>query len=258
MPDIPNREELERELAKKLARLFSGFSGHLLEILEGRNFQDIPESVWAQLTREERAILLPFLEKLALASADLLMTEIPMGISWELVNEAAANWARNYSTLLVGQIDKTSRGMIATQIRNSIAAFFEEGLTWGELVRRLQDDPALSKLFGKDVRDRLGRVFGPTRAEMIAVTEVTRAAAEGELITVSQLNRDGIAMIAKWNTRNDELVCPKCGPLNQVYATRYDADRRPYWTHPTTGVENGPPPRHPRCRCTKSWELPKL
>ena len=51
MPDIPNRDELERELARRLARLFSSFSGHLLELLDemGWSSEDIPAAVWAGL-----------------------------------------------------------------------------------------------------------------------------------------------------------------------------------------------------------------
>ena len=98
MPDIPDRDAQEKELARRLARLFSAFSGHLLETLEDVSFNvsDIPEAVWKELTASEIAVLLPFLEKLALASADLLIREVPIGIEWGLAHQAAADWARRY------------------------------------------------------------------------------------------------------------------------------------------------------------------
>ena len=257
MPDIPNRSALEAELARKLARLFSSFSGHLLEVLEdvGYNVNNIPESVWATLTQQEKAVLLPFLERVALASAEVLLETIPISVAdWALVNEAAANWARSYSTFLVGQIDRTSRRAIAASIRNSIAAYFEEGLTMGELVSRLEADPKLKQLFTKDIRDKLGRIFGPTRAELISVTEVTRAAYEGELGVVESIMRDGIPMIATWNTNYDDLVCPICRPLNGRKADGYTSTRRPYWIHPETGMRYEIP-AHPRGRCWANWEI---
>lgn len=246
MPPVPNRDELERELARKLGRLFSGFAGHLLEILDqyGFDVNRIPTSVWAGLTQEEKTILIPFLERVALESAEQLIASTNIGVDWALVNQAAADWARSYSTLLAGQIESTSRGAIASSIRNSIASFFEEGLSFDQLTARLEADPNLAKLFTRDVRDKLGRVYGPNRAEMIARTEVTRASVEGQRFTALEYEKLGITMVEVWQTRNDEIVCPICGPRHGKKEgdgwTRYDG-----------------PPAHPRCRCWVNREYKK-
>lgn len=246
MPPVPNRDELERELARKLGRLFSGFAGHLLEILDqyGFDVNRIPASVWAGLTQEEKTILIPFLERVALESAEQLIASTNIGVDWALVNQAAADWARSYSTLLAGQIESTSRGAIASSIRNSIASFFEEGLSFDQLTARLEADPNLAKLFTRDVRDKLGRVYGPNRAEMIARTEVTRASVEGQRFTALEYEKLGITMVEVWQTRNDEIVCPICGPRHGKKEgdgwTRYDG-----------------PPAHPRCRCWVNREYKK-
>jgi SPP1 gp7 family putative phage head morphogenesis protein len=87
-----------------------------------------------------------------------------------------------------------------------------------------------------DLRGRLGRIYSPVRAEMIAVTEVTRAAAEGERATVREIEKEGIRMVEVWQTNNDSLVCPICGP-------RHGKKVGDGWS------KNDGPPAHPRCRC---------
>ena len=236
---VPDRDELERKYGREIARLFKGMSGHMMELLEQHNFDinQIPADIWAGFTSQEKAVLLPFLENVSLASAERLIDSLPIGVDWGLVNQGAADWARSYSTLLAGQIDHTTREWIANSIRTSIASFFEDGLTMGELIGRMESDPALAKLFTSDVRDRLGRVYGPKRAEMIAVTEVTRAAVEGQRLVIRELNKQGVQMIPIWLTKNDELVCSICGP-------RHDKP-----------IEDGfYPPAHPRCRCDVGYE----
>ena len=250
MADIPDRDELEKKLAKELGRLFHGVSGHLLELLKEYNFDidSIPLSLWAGITQEEKAVLLPFLERVATASAERLIETTGIGIEWDIVNQGAADWARSYSTLLAGQIDATSRDLIATNIRNSIATYFEEGLTMGQLQDKLNADPSLAELFTKDVRDRLGRVYGPVRAEMIAVTEVTNASMQGEGVIVDELSKQGIQMIETWETNRDSLVCSTCRPRHGV--ERGKGEGAAYW------IIRGA--AHPRCRCWINSKLPKV
>jgi len=83
-------------------------------------------------------------------------------------------------------------------------------------------------------------IGSPIRAEMIAVTEVTRAASEGEQAVARELARQGIIMTPFWNTNRDELVCPICEPRNNQEIT-----------------DGMFPPAHPRCRCWVNYELPK-
>ena len=81
---------------------------------------------------------------------------------------------------------------------------------------------------------------------MIARTEVTRAAVEGERALVKETNdivsQHGIdPMVPIWQTRNDEIVCPICGPKHNKE------------------IKDGEyPPAHPRCRCWVTHRLPKM
>ena len=95
------------------------------------------------------------------------------------------------------------------------------------------------------MRDRFGSIFGPKRAEGIAVTEITRAAAEGARATARELKIEGIEMVEVWQTNNDAIVqeCPICWP-------RHGKKEGSNWTR-----DQGPP-GHIRCRCWLSHELP--
>jgi SPP1 gp7 family putative phage head morphogenesis protein len=82
----------------------------------------------------------------------------------------------------------------------------------------------------------LANTFGRSRAETIAVTEVTRAAAEGGRLYQQQLQQAGFTFDRIWRTSNDERVCPVCGPL--------DGKPEAEWG----GLDS--PPAHPNCRCS--------
>ena len=77
--------------------------------------------------------------------------------------------------------------------------------------------------------------FTDSRAERIAATETTNAAVDGA--ELGAVLTDGLSAKDTWFTRNDDRVCPICGPLH--------AKKRTVW-----GAEfpNGPP-AHPNCRC---------
>jgi hypothetical protein len=79
---------------------------------------------------------------------------------------------------------------------------------------------------------------------MIAITEVTRAAAEGERATVREIAKEGIKMVEVWQTKNDEIVCTICGP-------RHGKKVGDGWSR------NDGPPAHPRCRCWINHEFEK-
>lgn len=244
---LADRDSPERKLARAQAKLFKEFGAASFDALEkvGWNAADLPAEFWAGITQKEKALLLPYLEELSLISADALMLEMGVGVEWGLVNTAAAEWARSYSAILAGQIEQSSRKAIADGVRNSIAAFFEDGLTFGELQQRLKQDKVLRGLFTNDVKDKLGRVYGPRRAAMIARTEVTRAAAQGELMLVNQYKQDGIQMRQFWLTRLDELMCEICKPRHEIEQGK--GEGAAYW--------QDPPPAHVNCRCGIRHEM---
>ena len=219
MPDLENRDELEKQLARKLGKLQRAQLARLLELLgDPPNINNVPPEFWTEAGEELTRVVLPFSERLYLEAAEQMLASVPIGVDWGLINEAASNWARTYAYDLIKGINENTKKAVQT----AISTFFERGQTMGEL------------------RDRLSRIYSPVRAEMIAQTEVTRAAVQGELSIVRELAKQGIQMVTIWQTSNDEIVCPICGP-------RHDKKKGDGW--------NDPPPAHPRCRCWVNHEF---
>lgn len=136
------------------------------------------------------------------------------------IHESALRATRDMETEWWNKIERTSRD----SLRTTLTLWQEEGL---------------GKRGLPDLIDAIKPIFGPERAERIAVTEVTRAFALGEDLAYAQ---DETVAGWIWSTAEDEFVCPKCGPLNNHI-------------YPKGG---GPEmPLHPRCRCAKmpaDWE----
>ena len=237
MADVINRDSLEAELARRFSRLSSKHRKELMILLGNPpSYANVPMSFWQKITSDLNGSFAPILTDIFMDQAEYLVSTLPIGVDWGLVNQRAIQWAQQYTYDLVSGITGTTQQVI----RESVSRFFEQSMTQGDLEKMI------------------GRAFGPVRSEMIAVTEVTRAASEAEIMVSEQLADEGVKMIAVWKTRNDERVCPICGPLNEKRADGYTGKRRPYWNNPATGDRLEKPPAHPRCRCSMGWELPKI
>jgi len=164
-------------------------------------------------------ILFPLFRDAAVASALSSYTElagmVDLGLSWDVVNTAAISWAEQYTEDVVNQISQTS-----------MTAFLNNYEEWV-----LSGDP-ISALI-----ETLEPYYGEIRAEMVAITEVTRAYASGN-IAAWQLT----GMVTGFNvqTAEDDVVCPIC------------EEERDRGVHELT---DDPPPYHVRCRC---WLTPVL
>jgi len=142
------------------------------------------------------------------------------GIDWELANVHAVQWAGDHAGNLVRDITRTTK----ERLRREVSQFADSGETFQQFSRRLAQSG----------------LFSPERARMIAVTEVTSAFAQGNMIAWKE---SGVTEGKEWNTANDELVCPICGPLDGKQV-KLDGEF-------TGGF--AAPPAHPRCRC---WITP--
>lgn len=176
----------------------SAFWGHEVEILHKVLFPLVRESVQDGVE-----------EGLGHLSADI-------AIDWNLVNSRVVTFAEGYAFTL------------ATQITGTTEKVFQEAYSeWIASGAPLQD-----------LIDELAPMFGGVRAEMIAVTEVTRLFAEGNILGWAE---SGVVWGKQWMTSEDELVCPICAPLGdeepvQLLSSGFG-----------TGMSS--PPAHVRCRC---------
>jgi hypothetical protein len=151
---------------------------------------------------------------------------------WLLVNEEAVNWVDTYYTSedagdfgSVPNLNVTSRQQVAEALQRwqlGDLGSLEDGLP--QLIRELTP------------------IFGRARAEKIAITEVSRVFAQSELFAA---RANPFIVYVMWQTAEDELVCPICGPrANRVVGKEEDGFR--VESDSTVGY----PPAHVRCRCS--------
>jgi len=219
--DVLNREELERKLARVVGRDLRKELDKLLGYLgDPPRLANVPNEYWQNGWREIQGDVEPLMMDIFLMQAEGLMAEIAIGVNWDMVNVTASNWARQHTEQILKELFDTRYD----HLNEIIPRFYEEGWNLGRL------------------REDLERYYSPVRADMIAVTETTRAAVEGERAIVERLQKEsGIAMVPVWQTANDERVCPICGPKHDKPIT-----------------DGQYPPAHPRCRCWVVYELPEV
>jgi len=173
--------------------------------------------------------LIPVILRLYVSGAqegeDLLPANLRALLDWDKFNRRAVDWLDQYKLDWIFNINETTR-------RDTIKA----------IQRWMDSGEKLDVLKAK-----LAPLYGEARAGRIAVTEVTRVYAEGN---EAAWKATDLVQGRRWNTGNDELVCPICAPLNGVVS--------PFgypFVHPETRETYNNPPAHVNCRC---FETPVL
>ena len=230
--DFTQRDEWEARIAERLGRLSEQQRREIMRLLgDPPDIGKVTPAYWTQHAQELQGVL-GSLEDVFLQSAANYLADNPaLGVDWTLVNRNATDWARGYWNA-GGMPDPMYPGALVARFTENhkrelgdlIARFYEEGWNIGKL------------------RERLVNVFGPVWSEMVATTEVTRAAVQGERTIIAELEKLGVTMREVWQTRNDEMVCPICGP-------RHGKPSGDGWT------QYDGPPAHPRCRCWIGHEM---
>jgi len=170
---------------------------------------------------ELRAAVQPELSALMVDNALRLSVEVGIGFDPAIINTEALRWAREYSYDLVRGLTDTTR----RQLQEAVTSFVQTpGMTIG------------------DIESLIEPAFGPVRAEMIAVTETTRAysMATNEMAELLRVETPELAVTKVWNTMMDEYVCQICGPIEGAPEGVWVRD-----------FPSGPP-AHVNCRCSTS------
>jgi hypothetical protein len=219
--DVINRDELERKLARVVGRDLRAELSKLMDYLgDPPSLTNVPNEYWSNGWRDIRKDVEPILADIYLGQAQGMMAEIGIGVDWDMVNTTASQWSSRHTE----QILRDMFAMRYGHLNETIPRFYEDGWNLGQL------------------RSELEKWYSPVRAEMIAITETTRAAVEGERALVNQLEKEtGVRMTPIWQTSNDERVCPICGPK-----------------HGQPITDGKYPPAHPNCRCWVTYEFPKV
>lgn len=203
------RDDAERNLMEAMADLFR----ELLPLVAARleRGEMPPDDI---LTDAFTRVLRPALVEVA--ADEFLRQGVQVGVQFDsaIVNQQMVDWAQGYTFDLVTKLTETTRKTLQQAIQQFAST---PGMTRGQLEALIL--PA----------------FGPVRAEMIAVTEVTRAAQAGVDAYQTELATAGVPSERIYRTSADEKVCPVCAPSNGKPESEWEG--------------RGPPPRHVKCRC---------
>jgi hypothetical protein len=179
----------------------------------------ILDNFWREQEERLSELIFPSLKASTLQGAKtgaVLLREMKsykqdVDLDWVVINRTAIEYAKFFSDNVAAQVTNTS-----------MAAFLNEFPGWIESGKGISD-----------LVDRLKPYYGDNRAEMIAVTETTRAFAGGNIIT--WMNSDRNVAGYRWEIAFDDRVCPLCWDM--------------YNNNPYPLSFNTMPPRHVRCRC---------
>lgn len=210
---------VERKIDKALTRFLKDSKARVLESVEewARQRNRKQDATQLPFWNEERQalfeLLIPLFTDAITDEARLAFEELAgiadIGIAWDIVNEQAIGWANTQTSAVVSQITKTSMTGFITE--------FEQWVNSGA------DLPTLI--------ESLGKYYDPVRAEMIAVTETTRAFA--------------VANIQTWRMSSIvtgfDVLTAEDGDVDEVCLS--EQSRNPH------ALDEEPPPYHVRCRC---------
>lgn len=177
------RMAAERRIKRKVQAILKAYKEQAAQSIQrGEPFN------YDGMADELRAAVLPELTHLVVDNTLRLSVETGIGFDPAVINTEALRWAREWTDEWEMGITNTTRN----QIREALSAFVQTpGMTIG------------------DIEALIEPTFGSVRAEMIAVTETTRAYSEAtnELQKLLQAEIPELTPTRVWGTANDELVC---------------------------------------------------
>lgn len=258
----------------KLRRAFLAAVAAMLLLFDGADTRDgVPSGLVYDLVREldrvltergQPVLLAAFVQGATIASDRLPVASV--GLTFNLVNQRAVDWAARQSSTMVTLVgDETRRAIrtiitraardglspaqVAREIRALIGLTERDALAVGNLQTALLEDGRKPEQVERMVARYANRLLR-WRAETIARTEIMTAANRGQEALWSQAVADGLLVETDWErvwlTAQDERTCKVCRPL--------DRKRAPMLGGTFPGGIAGPP-AHPRCRCAAGLVL---
>jgi hypothetical protein len=195
----------EVQLYRDLRRAFQQLRGIVLDGADEITAQIFSETLYPAMRRN--------IETIARLFADEMRVEVGVPVN---VDALLADWAEEATRR---QVEEMLYPYTRDYIARAVAAWQRmPGADRAELVAMIEP------------------VVGATRAETVAITAATEAAATGVRAYRDGLRAEhNLEYVMIWETANDERVCPICGALH--------SKRESEWG----GLSS--PPAHPRCRC---------
>lgn len=240
MPELKDRDDSEAAIAALLASIFNDQRGELKRRLgDPPRLPGVTESFWIDMERKAAERIRPKLKEVHAAAALQLLddTAQPVGGHEGALTQAeilrrAEEFAQRRSVELAQQMTSNTRQKVETAVRE-------------------RDDEAAAVAIGVVL---LG-ILGAGRAERAAITEVTDAAARGELDTVAAFEgQTGLTVVAIWVTERDSRVCPICRPLDgRPVADISLSELGPQASEVKPGIN-----AHVGCRCHLTFKVAEL
>ncbi|MHC4617405.1 MAG: phage portal protein [Planctomycetota bacterium] len=190
-------------------------------------------------TEDDPGVLVNIVQAGAARGNDLLHTaskQAELTIDWQIINEFALRFAREFAGRLVTGINDTTLDVLRTKI----GEWIEAGGSLEDLADFIEGTlPELDVPEGWSP-GKLQWATSRSRARLIAQTETTRAFTEGNFERWRQL---GVTE-AQWRTQRDSDVDDEiCRPLHGVIGNIVEG-----WVNPKDG-RTYRIPAHPGCRC---------
>jgi SPP1 gp7 family putative phage head morphogenesis protein len=203
----------------------------------------LPDNFWRQedlklYSETERMIIMLFIRGAVDAADDLKGTGVADLFNWDVINLDAVRYLQTVHKDIVHQINETTQEVVNPLISD----WLKSGEPLPKLIKSIEEAG-----------------FPKYRANMIGVTEVTRAVSAGKL---DAWGSTGYITTKRWTTARDERVCPICGALHgkivsidaNFSLTAADAKSEEdlllrYLERAGGELTYMMPPAHPNCRC---------
>ena len=207
-------ERIRRLLLKRFRRQRGKVEAYLQMMPQMKDYV-LPNDLFDD---EENGELIRLMLKGAAGGIEQFAETVTIGYDWSQVNMSAAEWAAAAVGELITAIDEVTRKAIQKAIELFITT---PGMTIGDVMGAMP--------------------FGEERARTVAVTEITRAYAQGQLMAGEELRKayPDVKVTKVWNTNADDFVCDICGPL--------DGEEVGIDEEFEGGISE--PPAHVNCRC---------
>jgi hypothetical protein len=203
--DEPPRGDFEQDITDDLQPIFRKAQVKTLDALQ----QGIPPDN-EELREELIALFVPVLTDVAIFKFNMLEDQFALSFDSAETQAEAERWARQHAGTLVAGLLNTTQNIIS-------------GI-----------DPDASQ---EEIEATVDRAFNEDRRERIGITETTVALWFGARLYQRFAARRDVKIELVWFTRDDELVCPICEPLNEK--------PQEVWSQ----VFPDGAPAHVRCRC---------
>jgi len=216
--ELTDRKRFERAMERRLGAVWKEQRDELMRLLgDPPLLSNVPESYWNNGGKAIRRAVESVMEDIYMAQSMALVDQVRLTVDWVLVNQRAVDWAARNATVMMENVQQTTR--------NSIIDYVQ---------KYYQNDWTID-----DLTERIARIYAPERARTVAITETTNAAVQSQIETARQLQQDyGVRFKEVWRVSEYDRVCELCEPKEGK---------------PTSEV--GYPPEHINCACYVEYEM---